>query len=467
MIDRLSSGTDNLDHVLHGGLPTNTIALIVGLPGSGKTILAEQYMYENATSDRPGMYLSTVSEPFDKLVRFGQSLDFFDSHAIGHTVFYDDLGKELSAAGLSGALDEIDRLVKQRRPGLLVIDSFKALTSYANDERGLREFVHTLAGRLSVWPVATLWVGEYAEQELSTAAEFAVADTVISLRTERIAERDVRLLQVLKLRGSGFASGSHTYRISTAGIEVFPRLADSGSVGDYSLEARRVSSGVPLLDEMIGGGYLTGSTTLVAGPTGVGKTVMGMHFIRAGAVAAEPGIIASMDENPRQLARMAGGFGWSLEDPGLVTVMYRSPVDLYVDEWVYDLLETIERTGARRVLIDGLTDLEFASTDPARIREYVYSLEQRCSRAGTSVLTTLEVPELFRIDRLSHFGTSRLADNVLLLEYGRKGFEMKRTVTVLKSRSSSHDPGVREFTITPEGIALGPIFEPHQDVSAR
>jgi circadian clock protein KaiC len=466
MIERLSSGSDRLDAVLHGGLPTSTIALIVGLPGSGKTILAEQYMYENATMERPGMYLSTVSEPLDKLVRFGQSLGFFDSEAIGHSVFYDDLGKELPAAGLSGVLEGIDRLVKERRPGLLVIDSFKALTSYANDERGFRDFIHTLAGRLSVLPLATFWVGEYAEEELSTAPEFAVADTVISLRTARAAERELRVLQVLKLRGSGFASGSHAYRISTAGIDVFPRLADPVDTGDYSLQARRVSSGVPLIDEMLEGGYFAGSTTLLAGPTGVGKTVMGLHFIFEGAAAEEPGLIASMDENPPQLERMAGGFGWSLDQEG-VTTMYRSPVDLYVDEWVYDLLETIEGTGARRVLIDGLTDLEFASADPARFREYMYSLGQRCSRAGTSVLMTLEVPELFRIDRLSQFGTSRLADNVLLLEYGRKESEIKRTVTVLKSRSSSHDPGVREFTITPEGIALGPTFEPHQDASAR
>jgi circadian clock protein KaiC len=135
--------------------------------------------------------------------------------------------------------------------------------------------------------------------------------------------------------------------------------------------------------------------------------------------------------------------------------MYRSPVDLYVDEWVYDLLDTMEAVGATRILVDSLGDLQAASPDPTRFREYIYSLLHRCSRDGVSVMMTYEIADLYGVTRLSEFGASHLADNVVLLQY--KGFDenvVSRTLTVLKTRASSHDRNVREFDITTNGITL-------------
>jgi circadian clock protein KaiC len=260
------------------------------------------------------------------------------------------------------------------------------------------------------------------------------------------------------MRGSGFASGSHSYRISSAGIRVFPRLADVAATADYVLSPARVPSGIAPLDEMLEEGYFPGSATLVAGPAGIGKTVMGLHFVFSGAKHGETGVIATMAENPSQLERMAQGFGWSTEEAG-IEVMYRSPVDLYVDEWVYELLETIERTGARRVLIDSLSDLEYATADSVRFREWVYSLTHRCSRSGVSLLMTMELPDLFRVERLSDAGISQLASNVILLQYVRGLTNLGRAVTVLKTRSTAHDPHIREFTITRDGIVLGERLE--------
>ena len=134
MTERLSSGSTRFDDVLGGGLPTNAINLIIGPPGSGKTILAEQYLFRNATEERPGLFLSTVSEPFDKVLRYGESLAFFDADAIGTRVFYDDLGAALMAHGIEGLVDQIDGLLKEIRPGTIVIDSFKAIRAFASDE---------------------------------------------------------------------------------------------------------------------------------------------------------------------------------------------------------------------------------------------------------------------------------------------------------------------------------------------
>ena len=450
---RMGSGNPRLDTILGGGFPAHGINLVVGPPGSGKTVLAQQYVFHNATPERPAIYLTTVSEPLEKVLRYVQTLAFFDTGVVGRAVHYEDMGGLLGAEGLAAVVERIDALLKERRPAILVIDSFKALTPYATDQGAFRRFLHGLAGRLSAFPVTSLWIGEYDSAELSTAPEFAVADAIVSLSSDQVGQRELRMLQVLKLRGSGFLSGRHSYRISEAGIDVFPRLADPMDAMAYPMATERASSGIPALDSMLDDGYWPGAATLVAGPTGSGKTLMGLHFIVSGARGGEPGVIASLQENPTQLQRIAEGFGWSLAEDG-VQLLYRSPVDLYIDQWVYELLAAIERTGARRVLIDSLGDLAFAAGDEARYREYLYSLVQRCSRVGVSLLMTFELPDLFQVARLSELGVSHVSDNVVLLQYLRQPDVIRRTLTVLKTRASLHQPQVREFTITPEGITL-------------
>jgi circadian clock protein KaiC len=343
-------------------------------------------------------------------------------------------------------------LLKERRPGLVVIDSFKALEAFGSDREDYRRALHELAGHLTAFPASCFWVGEYSEPELGGAPEFAVADAILSLSTLRLGARETRLFQVLKLRGSGFRSGQHAYRIGPEGLRLFPRLAAADDVAGYTSDDRRLSCGIAALDAMLEQGYWAGSSTLIAGPSGAGKTLMGMHFVFRGAETGEPGIVATLQENPVQLERVARGFGWSLTQPG-VELMYRSPIDVYLEEWYYDLLEAIERSGARRVLIDGLADLRLATTDEVRFREYLYSLLQHCATTGISLMLTLETGGSGVAD-VSGYGVSNLSDNVVLLQLTRTGSRMARTMCVLKTRASHHDPGVRDFTITDAGIVL-------------
>ncbi len=455
MDERGTSGDDGLDRVLGGGLPLNGINLIMGRPGSGKTILCQQFMFARATEARPAVYLSTVSEPFEKMLRYAQSLSFFDRGAIGRSVFYEDLGPAVAGDdGLTAVTERIDALIKEHRPAILAIDSFKALAAFAESAREFRRFLHDLAALLTAFPATTFWIGEYSEDESRTAPEFAVADGIISLATERMNERTLRLIEVTKLRGSDFRSGRHTYRLSEDGITVFPRLADPIRDEGYRLSEDRISSGIAPLDTMLAEGYSPGSSTLVAGPSGAGKTLMGLHFVFSGAADGQPGVIATLQENPIQLQRIASGFGWSLDDER-VAVMYRSPNDVYIDEWVYELLDLVETTGATRVMIDSLSDLQYATPDPVRFREFIYSLTQRFSRAGVSPIMTSELPDLFHVGRLAEYGISHLSDNVVLLQYLRSEARLLRTVTILKSRASAHDPEIREFDITADGIVLG------------
>jgi circadian clock protein KaiC len=461
MMERIPSGNERLDALLGGGLPANGINLIIGHPGTGKTILAEQYLFHNARIDRQGIYLSTVSEPFDKMLRYGQSLTFFDTDAIGTSIFYDDLGEAVTRDGLPGVVNQIDVILKEQQPRYVVIDSFKALRSFAADEADFRRFLHDLAGRLTAVAASAFWIGEYDRDQAPEAPEFAVADAIIALHANRAAERELRVLQVLKLRGSGFRTGEHAYRITADGFAVFPRLADEYDTTSYALSPQRISTGISALDEALGDGYWPGAVTLIAGPTGAGKTLMGLHFLFQGADNGEPGVLATFQEHPTQLARIARGFGWDF-DRSDVEVLGRSPVDLYVDEWVYDLLGAVERTNACRVVIDSLGDLLFASPDEVRFREMMYSLSQRLARRGVSLMMTYERAELFRLTRLSDIGMSHLADNVVVLQYVRAESDIKRALLVLKTRASDHHPEIREFTIHAEGIVLGSRIDPNE-----
>jgi len=456
LIERLASGNQRLDEILNGGLLKNSINLIVGVPGSGKTILSQQFAFHNATDERPALYLSTLSEPLDKILRFGETLKIFDPDAIRKgRVVYEDLGQVLGGDGLDQIVSAVERFLKELRPGVVVIDSFRAFQAVSGDSTSFRRFLYGLTRLFSASATTALWNAPYTRGQALDAAEFAVADCIIALDVKQVGARELRVMQVLKLRGSAYRSGEHAYRINDAGFDVFPRLADTMDERRYDLSEERSSTGIEALDEMLGeGGYWSGAATLVAGPSGIGKTLMGLHFLFRGVESGEPGILATFQENTSQLARIANGFGWSFEEGG-VTILSRSVVDVYIDEWVYQLLDLIEKTGARRVVIDSLPDVMTAAADPTRFREWMFSLTQRLERAQVSLMMIVETPELFELSRISEHGLSHLADNVVLLQYVQEGPELARAITILKTRALHHRPMVHRYEISEKGFVLG------------
>ena len=414
---RLTSGHGPLDEILGGGLPANGITVIMGQPGTGKTILAQQYTFQNASPQRPVVYFSDLvrADGEDHQVRAdprflrslrGRHLGVLRGPRAGHRPGRAGRGND---SGFTATL-------KDRRPGLVIIDGFKTLRVFAESDAAYRRFLHQLAGRLTAFPAAALWVGIYEAADVPLLPEFAAADAILDLRTARTGQRDMRLLEVRKLRGSGFRSGQHAYRLDHAGLHLFPRLADAPAESGYQMTGERVPFGVPALDSMLAGGLWPGASTMITGPAGSGKTVLGLHFIQAGIPRGEPGVIATLQENPSQLTRMLTGLGWPADDPS-VEVVYRSAVDIYIDEWVYEVLDTVERTGARRVLLDSLIDLQTAAPDETRFREFMYSLTQRLARQGINLVMTCEVPELFGARSLSNFAASHLSDNVIMLNF--------------------------------------------------
>jgi circadian clock protein KaiC len=460
MSERVSSGQAPLDSILEGGFPINSINLIMGLPGTGKTILTEAIVFANATASRKAVYFSTVSEPLDKIVRYLQGFSFFRAEAVQDYVVFEDLSELLRGQNLGAALSHIKTVIRELNASIVVIDSFKALRAFSSDDE-FRRGLHELAAVSTALPITSFWVGEYAAEDVHALPEFAVADGVLELVLKKAGTKDRRYLRVLKMRGSGFRDGEHAYRISTEGMQVFPRLTTPSAPAEYELLDVRAGTGVTVLDAMVQEGFWKGGSTIVFGPPGSGKTLLGLHFLFRGVDVGEKGVILSLQENPTQLARIVRRFGWDLKaavDAGMLRVMYVSPVEAYIDEVMYELVQQAHAFGAERVVVDSLSDLEAAAADAGRFRDFTYALVQDLAAKRVSLLMTAEIKNMFGTSYQTEFGVSHMSDNVVLLHYVREQSEVKRAIAVLKTRASDHDPRIRQFTISANGICVGEEF---------
>ncbi len=460
-MDRISSGNGALDSILGGGFPVNSINIVMGLPGTGKTILAEKVVFCNASPERPALYIGTVSEPVDKMLRYLQEFDYFDAEMIGDAIIYEDMSEVLRSNDLEAFVNAVVALVKEHSPSFLVIDSFKALHAFSTSAGEFRRLLAELMTTLSTLAITSFLVGEYGPDEFSSMPEFAVADGVIELVLKKVGVKDVRYLRVVKERGSSFLSGEHAFKIAASGLEVFPRLVTPPSAVSYEIIDERQKTGVEVFDEMVAEGFWRGASTVIFGPSGCGKTLLGLHFIFKGIEMGEKGLIATMQENPTQLNRIAAGFGWDLQKAigdGMLELFYVSPVDIYIDEFISRVGTTAMNSGTKRVMIDSLDDLAVSSPDVHRFRDFTYSLVQALAIRGISTCMTSEVKSLFATNVEPESGISHMSDNVVLLHYIRQNSEIKRAISIIKTRASDHDPRIRQFEITPDGIRIGDSF---------
>lgn len=449
--DRVSSGNAQADDVLGGGFPSQSINVILGHPGTGKTILVEQLVFNNASPGRPILYLTTVAEPLGKVLKYLQRFAFFDPEKLGTQVIYDDVGPKLAERGLEIMIPTLRQYIREYAPKIVVIDSFRALHDLSPNVKETRLLVYELAGLLTAYDTTVFLVGEYSEEESRLYPEFAVADGIIQLLRSPQSSRDERFMRVVKLRGSDYREGLHAFRISDAGLRIYPRLVTPHLPERYTVIPERVTTGVPGLDPLIKGGFWRGSTTLVAGPTGSGKTTIGLQFAVEGARSGEPSLHVSLQENPTQVDRELEFLGANRAELPDLHFLYESPVELHIDSMIVQVFRLLEEKKLRRVVIDSVGELENAASDPTRLHDYLYSLKQHLAVHGATCVLTLE-SYAGAGPKLTRYG--HMADNVVELGLERDRDRLRRTLNVVKARTSAHDTGIHELILGDGGVSV-------------
>jgi circadian clock protein KaiC len=453
---RVRTGNVEADRILEGGFPANSINILMGEPGTGKTLFAEQLLFANADGGRPCLYLTTLSEPLSKVVTYLQQFRFYDEEKMGTAVIYEDLGAQLVKDGPEALLSRLREAIETIGPKIIVIDSFKAVHDLSPSEIDRRRMAANLGGLLGAYATTAFLVGEYRAQDVALYPEFAVADGIVEFARQKRSTTDERFLRVSKLRGSGYLEGLHGVHISDAGFSIYPRLVSPAAPEPYTTIRERTTTGVKGLDRMLNGGVWRGSTTLIAGPTGSGKTMLALHFAIAGARLGEASLYVNFQENPTQLGHILNQLAPDLRsEDSKLELLYVSSVELQIDRIIVDVFQRIEKYNIKRVVIDAIGDLAMAAADPQRIHNFLYALVQRLTVMGITTYFVLEDtvhgPLESPTGPADFARLSYMCDNLVLLEIQR-GDQLRRRLSVYKTRGSGHDEAVHDLTITAAGV---------------
>ncbi len=463
-IHQLSTGVPGLDEILGGGLPEFSFNIIAGAPGGGKTTLAHQIMFANATPERPALYFTVLGEPAIKMLRYQQQYSFFDQAVMNGSIRFLNLSQLVLEEDLSAVLETIIKEVEASNAGIVIVDSFRTVVRRAQPGKGevdIQGFVQRLALHLTSWAATTFLIGEYVESEMRDNPVFTVADGLFLLNQSVDRNSIVRKMQVVKMRGQATVPGLHTFRITEDGLQCFPRTFGlTNNVSSHIKGARRLSIGVPELDELMGGGIPEGDSMLLAGPSGGGKTVLGIQYIAEGLKNGEPCIVAMFEELPNEYLQRAASFGFKLDkfvEDGLLELIYLRPLDLSVDETVHEIVNTVKEIGCKRLVIDSLVGLEMALAPDFRtdFRESLYRMIGALTRLGVTIISTVEVEENFTSMGLSNFTISFLADDIVRLRYASINGQLRKVMMVVKMRRSQHSIDMCSYEVTAKGLKIG------------
>lgn len=463
-INKLPTGIPGLDEIMGGGLPEFSFNILAGTPGCGKTTLAHQFMFANATPEKPALYFTVLGEPALKMLRYQQQYQFFDQAKMGTAIRFVNLSEVVLSEDMGAVLATIIKEVEATGPSIVVVDSFRTVVRKAQDggsstgEMELQAFVQRLALHLTSWQATTFLIGEYTEAEMRDNPVFTVADGLFWLY--QMVERNsiVRRLQIMKLRGQASVPGLHTFRITSAGLQAFSRTM--GMTGKKEPRSqRRLSIGVPELDKLMGGGIPEGDSLLIAGSSGTGKSVLAQQFICEGIRVGEPGVVAVFEERPAEYTARADSLGLDMTTPegdGNLKVLYLRPLDLSVDETMQEILDAVQKIGAKRLVIDSLAGFEMALAPGFRtdFRESLYRMIGALTGNGVTILSTVEMEESFTSFGFTTYLISFLTDDIIRLRYIEMDGELRKILVVVKMRGGNHSKDIREFDITDEGFVI-------------
>ncbi len=462
-LQRLSTGVRNLDAILSGGIPSGSLTVFAGTPGSGKTILSQQIAFENASEQSKVIFFQTLSEPTAKTLKYVKQFEFFDQKKLddGYLEFV-DLGDILRMDGLEKAIELLMGHVKRFRPSFVIIDSFKVFEDLAKSREELRKFTYEVAINLMAWDCTAFLLGEFSKAEIETNPLFSIVDGIITLKHHAESGEEQRFIQVSKMRGTNHSRDEHTFTINSAGLEIYaPRVtirrepgSDRKIKGDGPVRAKL---GIQTLDAVLGDGIPWGSSILISGVAGSGKTILCLEFIYRGAVEfGEKGIFFSFEETPDRLITAAHGLGWDLNREiknGNIEIVFVPQTEILVERDLLMMKDKIEKFGAKRIAIDSISVFVHKIQTPQSVREKIFQIATLVQRAQAVGFFATDIH--YGENQISRFGVEEtVVDGVVLLTATENGFRRERFLEIYKLRNTAHVSGRHEMKIEQGGIKL-------------
>ncbi len=449
---QVATGISGLDNVLDGGFLRPSTVLIAGTAGTGKTTFVMQSLFNAAKNEEVCMYITALSEPIAMINNFMSKFSFYNISSLGKgNVKYVPLDTALIHKGPNAVIDELERNIEIIRPDRIAIDPANVFVFGLNEE-SQRQFYYDFFTAMKGWNSLVLLTGEFTAGALVESTLGYLVDGIIHINNEPFMDRNIRHLNVLKMRGLDFLSGKHSCKITKDGFVVFPRLS---SVARASILKERLYTGIKGLDQMTGGGFIRGSAVLISGSSGTGKTTIGTQFIMDGLLKNESGIIISFEEDAIQIRDNAKMFGWNLEEyenKNLLKII--SPLEFDVYELAVQLYDMINRINAKRLLFDGTGKLHRMIPKYTSFPEYMSDIISNIKNKGVTAIYTNETSNLTGTTQITGTGISPTMDIVILLRYVEIKSEMKKAISVLKMRGSDHDKEIREIVINKKGVEI-------------
>ncbi|MFC4169390.1 RAD55 family ATPase, partial [Teichococcus aestuarii] len=416
---------------------------------------AGQLCFSNAAHGGNALYVSLLAESHDRLLSYMRPMRFYDAEVLPDRISYLSAFPILMKEGPAALQRLLVEEIRRRNATLVIVDGLFVIHDVFGSEAEFRRFVHEVQGVASLMQSAILMLTNQSRERSSP--EFTMVDGWMELIDEIREARSVRALVVHKQRGSAYLRGRHVFRITDDGIVVFPRLeAAQPRQPALSSPMARVSSGIAQFDTMLQGGYPSTSSTIIIGPSGSGKTTLGLHFL-TGSTPESPGLMFGFYEPPTHLMAKARAVGVDLEGlvaRGAVEILWQPVADNLADELGWRIIDTVRRTGAKRVVVDGMEAFDRALLFPRRLPTLINALNNILKPLGTTVLYTREIDELHELRSLPD-DLSAKSENLVLLHYERHERLLRRMLSILKVRDSDFDPFSEEFYVTDQGIRFG------------
>ena len=470
----ITSGIEGLDRILHGGFLQGGSYLIMGSPGTGKTILSNQFCFHHVANGGRAIYLTLLAETNSAMLANIQSFSFFTLTPIADTLSYLSGYAILEQEGLEGLTTFLLKEIRRHHATLLIIDGAITVKQAAKSVQEWAKFLHNIHVAAEINRCATFLLMPTHEHFLDQP-EQAMVDGLITLSARSVDMRTLRELQVLKIRGCQFIEGHHPYTITETGFVVHPRTEAlltiaASDLPDALPTSTRMRVGIGHLDEMLRGGLPGGSATLLRGTSGTGKTLLGNHFLVEGAVQGQKGLYFGFNETPAQLLRTMARFGLAANryvETGLIELLWQSPVQNSLDILAELLLEAIERQGTQRLFLDGLIGFQRAIASTERFDLFLTALFTNLRMRNITVICAVELPDLFSPTvtlPVAISGATAQVENILLLRYVELRSQLYRLISIMKMRDTGYDPAIREFRIHDEGIEVASTFDSAQAI---